>query len=347
MIQQMKELPKWHLTQLELGRIYVECGYAAYRLGSYADAANYFRDAFIGFGHPLLLPYGLSYWLYGYMLWLIGGRNGEALMAWQQALDSTRQLEKRAGSTGGDLQFYKQIGDAMAAEIEKAVNSGAVRKETPPANINPSKPGCTPDSIGGTSPVTDGGTENRSAPRLGVSKPGSLQRNGRPNHALLKLFSVSDTLAGGLPSPVGRDPWVFADVEVDSVLINGTRFQIYSMNGATTLSFSDYRHLEAAQIAGDSMAKAGIEDGDYVLFDCALSPIDGDIAVIEFWEPVTDTTGKIYEPGATVKVIRNSTNSLILIPKSDNGNYQKIEFEGEQRKFIRLAGKVLAVLKPE
>jgi hypothetical protein len=379
-IAQIKELPKWHLSQCELGRIYFECGYAAYRLGAYTEAAAFFKEAFVNFGPTMMYPFGLTYWIYGYILWKLPGRNSEALMAWQRGLDCMRQLEKKASSNGEGPDRYAEIVRQMSDEIERAARNGEVPDDTP-ASAPPAGSGTGATTTVRTSgaassaPATGGAAGNASAParpsgsadaaspgpnpgqgRMDVipgqthdSQPPQPPKRSNGRHGLiggrLKLFKVVETFGAGGNLPTGHTPWTIADVEIETVTINGECFEIYTLMSGSVIDLTCYDRLAAARVQGDSMNMAGLNSGDYVLYAAGLRPDNGDIAVVDFVKEAMDVDGSSHSTGTTIKFYYGNQDSIQLIPQSNNPEHKAHEFEGKEMNKIRLTGKVLAVLK--
>ncbi len=94
--------------------------------------------------------------------------------------------------------------------------------------------------------------------------------------------------------------------------------------------FGDDSKLFALKIRGESMIKAGIMDGDYVIIKSQERVDDGDIAVV-------------YLDGeATVKRFHCNGKRVRLVPENDT--MEPIEFSLEEREF-RVGGKVIGVVR--
>jgi repressor LexA len=94
--------------------------------------------------------------------------------------------------------------------------------------------------------------------------------------------------------------------------------------------FGDDAKLFALKIHGDSMIKAGILDGDYVIVKSQQQVEDGEIAVV-------------YLDGeSTVKRVKRRGALIRLVPENDS--MEPIEFSPEDREF-RVGGKVVGVVR--
>ena len=86
--------------------------------------------------------------------------------------------------------------------------------------------------------------------------------------------------------------------------------------------------LIALKVNGDSMIEAGIHDGDLVVIDKSIKPLDGDIGA-----------SLVYDTEATVKYIDTIRNKQYLIPA--NKNYENIEISEN----ISVVGKVVSLFR--
>jgi repressor LexA len=88
----------------------------------------------------------------------------------------------------------------------------------------------------------------------------------------------------------------------------------------------------AVRVAGDSMAEAGILDGDYVVVRHGAEPRPGDVVVAYLGE----------EQEVTVKVFRRRRGRVVLEPRATG--YDPIRIDPADR-FFRLGGRVVGVFR--
>ncbi len=86
--------------------------------------------------------------------------------------------------------------------------------------------------------------------------------------------------------------------------------------------------LIALKVSGDSMIDAGIHDGDLVVVDKSIEPLNGDIGAF-----------LVMDTEATVKYIDTIRNKKYLIPA--NKNYDNIEIN----EHISVVGKVVSLFR--
>lgn len=85
----------------------------------------------------------------------------------------------------------------------------------------------------------------------------------------------------------------------------------------------------ALKVKGDSMIKAGIFEGDYVIVIPQTEAKNGDIVVA------------LLDDEATVKIFENKNGEIRLIPENDN--YQPIEIKNKEN--FSLVGKVKGIVR--
>ncbi len=85
----------------------------------------------------------------------------------------------------------------------------------------------------------------------------------------------------------------------------------------------------ALKVKGDSMIKAGIFEGDYVIVAPQAEAVNGDIVVA------------LIEDEATVKTFQRRNGEIRLLPENDN--YQPIEIKNKEN--FSLVGKVKGIIR--
>ena len=107
---------------------------------------------------------------------------------------------------------------------------------------------------------------------------------------------VEQGISAGFPSPA--DDFKEIRISLDKELVKNKEATFY------------------ARVSGDSMVGAGLDDGDLLVIDRALSPENGKIAVC------------LVDGDFTVKRIKKERDTFYLIP--ENKNYKKIRIEKEK-----------------
>jgi len=85
----------------------------------------------------------------------------------------------------------------------------------------------------------------------------------------------------------------------------------------------------ALKVKGDSMIKAGIFEGDYVIVTPQTEAVNGDIVVA------------LIDDEATVKTFQSRSGGIRLLPENDN--YQPIDIKNKEN--FSLAGKVKGIIR--
>ena len=111
---------------------------------------------------------------------------------------------------------------------------------------------------------------------------------------------IEQGISAGFPSPA--DDFKEIRISLDKELVKNQESTFY------------------ARVSGDSMVGAGLDDGDLVVIDRALSPENGKIAVC------------FIDGEFTVKRIKKEKDKLYLIP--ENKQYKKIEIKEENELII-------------
>ena len=172
-----------------------------------------------------------------------------------------------------------------------------------------------------------------------------------------QLFVVYDEIPAGLPGPIGftpsprypaghldLDPYDF--IEVSRIMIGNREYAVKILQkGSQRLSLISKSYFYILKVKGNSMNKAGIKDGDYVVMRSQMIADNGDIIAAE----IVGVDGS----RATLKRYTKKGKTITLKAESDSkafaGNKGEWDFtEADQNKddkfFIR--GVAVAVLKP-
>ena len=120
---------------------------------------------------------------------------------------------------------------------------------------------------------------------------------------------INSGIAAGFPSPA--DDFKQNRISLDSELVKNEEATFY------------------ARVSGESMQGAGLDDGDLLVIDRSLEPIDNKIAVC------------FIDGEFTVKRLKVTKDEVLLIP--ENSNYQAIQIT-EENDFV-IWGIVTNVIK--
>ena len=111
---------------------------------------------------------------------------------------------------------------------------------------------------------------------------------------------AEEGISAGFPSPA--DDFKEVRISLDKELVKNKEATFY------------------ARVDGDSMIGAGLEDGDLLVIDRSLNPVNGKIAVC------------LVDGEFTVKRIKKEKEKLYLMP--ENKKYKKIEIKEENELVI-------------
>jgi DNA polymerase V len=111
---------------------------------------------------------------------------------------------------------------------------------------------------------------------------------------------AEEGISAGFPSPA--DDFKETRISLDRELVKNKEATFY------------------ARVDGDSMIGAGLEDGDLLVIDRSLNPVNGKIAVC------------LINGDFTVKRIKKEKHKLFLVP--ENKKYKKIEIKEENELVI-------------
>lgn len=178
------------------------------------------------------------------------------------------------------------------------------------------------------------------------SPPAADQPNADSPYAesgvLLQFLPIFGSIPAGDPHPVPK--YVTGYIETDRLLINGKPYVVVSKNHLPLcLRFSPEIAYVTFLVQGDSMNKAAINDGDYVILRidrtlARLQPQDGDIVAVVL--PQDDIV--------TLKRFHRGENKIYFEPESTNPSHPTRTFPsiGEFDVGLRVVGILVAVLAP-
>jgi repressor LexA len=143
------------------------------------------------------------------------------------------------------------------------------------------------------------------------------------------------TLTGDLESPIPQEGIEFKQADKIPLLGNcpasPKRWELDDVEGWYPVLKKDIRgrRLYLLRVVGDSMNKAGIDDGDYILIDADKLPENGNIAVVK------------VDGECTLKRFYRTRQNVMLVPDSTNPEHQAMTFGPKEE--IQLRGVVEAI----
>ncbi len=250
-------------------------------------------------------------WMLGASFWQTTGQRQQAIRTWQKALALFQSLSHDPNILDPGPDWYKDRVTEMQDHFRRALQSPHPARHRP-------KPV--------TRPVT--------MPRT-VLQPGPL--NFIEILGSIRASDFGPNASG--PQPIGR---VTLQPSVDEFTIDGNPHHLLNLRGSSRIvtlqSSSSYYILK---VNGDSMDKAGIDPGDYILLRYQDSASYGDIVAAEIFDLDDQATLKTY----TRVIEADGEEKVLLLPQSNNQDHQPFSFtKSSQELFI--GGVALGVFKP-
>lgn len=158
----------------------------------------------------------------------------------------------------------------------------------------------------------------------------------------LSILPVYAAIPAGKANPVPEH--TDSMLESGGFWIDGKRFALKKLRGSKRTANLNYGETIALKVNGDSMNRAGIEDGDYVLLRLQDSADNGDIVAAVI---------KNVDRLATLKRYEVTGKTVILKPESTNRDHQEYHFdalssaEQEDVQPFHIVGIATAVLKSQ
>lgn len=313
---------------LESAEIRLRCGMVIAEMGSYKDAQKFFSEATSKYAHSHH-HYAVAQWMKGCMEWLLPGKEVDAINSWRESKKRFETLRTGKESKKDEYAWY----DARFKEMHTALHQAAEKYGIPPLPLGAS---------GSNNVVADNNLNN-----------GNGSSNSRSDR--MGLFSVYEYINAGSFGPSGIMENPVANVEVEQIVIDDRSFRILTINGHRYFKASTQGTI-VIKVSGDSMNKANIQSGDYVLLRLLPKNLrdfrdvddqidnyasqafrDGDIVAAE----IVDEDGEV----ATLKRIVRRGTKIVLQPQSTNAEYVEREFDVNDERFF-ICGVVVAILKP-
>lgn len=290
---------------------------------SYDRATEFLEDALHQL--PDVLPHrAIARWMMG-CVYFAAGQASAALSAWDSSLNDLNLLALAPGYLPPER--VRGLREQMRVALRQAIDEISRGPAPGTAGVGPSP--TPPDTGPGFSgwPVT--------RPSAGRGEP-----NPWPPARSLIFSTGSDQIRAGDPMRLGVEAGAHDSLEVEQLLINNQRYSIHALPGAPAASSVRLDRFYTLQVKGDSMNRAGIVSGDYVLLRLQEQASHNDIVAALI-------IGDDYE--ATLKRFRifDSGRRVVLQPESDNSRHQPREFINGQNTEgrYRIFGVVVALLK--
>lgn len=249
-------------------------------------------------------------WMLGGSFWQNPGQRQHALETWQKALELFQILSHDSNTLDPGPDWYKDRVAEMQDHFLRALQGPQPTPARPRASSRP---------------VT--------MPRV-VLQPGSLKYID-----VLGSIRASDfgPNASG-PQPIDR---VALQPSIDEFMIEGNPHYLYNLRGPSQIiTLQSSMPYFILKVNGDSMDKAGIDPGDYIILRHQDSASYGDIAAAEIFDVDDQATLKTY----TRVREANGNEKVLLLPQSNNEDHDPILITKSDQVFI--GGVALGVFKP-
>ena len=314
--------------ELESAEIRLRCGLFTAEMGNFKESQKFFSEAsskYTSSRHR----YAIAQWMEGCMEWLLPGKEVDAINSWREAEKAFVGLKQYHVGQKDKHSWY----DARCKEMHDALHQAAEKYGIPHL------------------PLGADGNENIVAGQDAKNNDASAGfRSDR-----MGLFSVHEYINAGSFGPSGNLDTPACNLEVEQVFINDQTYRILAIDGNRFFRASTQGSI-VIKVSGDSMNKANVQNGDYVLlrllpknfsdFNGAGNRADvysfqgfrdGDIVAAEILNEEGDAT--------ILKRVFRRGKKIILKPQSTNSEYKEYEFDASDEGFC-IRGVALAVLKP-
>jgi hypothetical protein len=313
----------------EFAEIYLRCGMEAAEMGNFKEAQKFFSEAATKCSANSRHNYAVAQWMKGCMEWLLPGKEVDAINSWRESEKKFEALKKGKENKKDENSWYEAKCTIMNSALRQATKEYEIPR--PPSNA-------------GQNEVTTVGADIKNG-----------NASGDPRSDRMGIFSVYKHINAGSFGSSGILDEPHGTSEVEQVFIDDKSFRILAINGNRFFRTSTQSNI-IVKVSGDSMNKAGVQSGDYVLLrmlpkgfkdftgDDDQTDInsfqlfkDGDIVAAEIFDQDDDV--------ATLKRISRWRNKIILRPESTNPKHVEREFDATDEGFT-ICGVVVAILKP-
>lgn len=312
---------------LEIPEVRFKCARIAVEMGALKEAESLLRETARNYKGGNWHNYSIAAWLLGCVEWVLPGKQNEAISSWQHSLAGFEDLIRRYEANKGESEWYSNL----CVELKNALQKSIEEEKLSPPITDPPHPGKPPADPGPTAapPESEPDLTEEVQPPKPTKEPD-----------LLYLFPVVDEIPASGFGPAGFDPYQIASVEADRFLIDNQPYQMIRLrNRGRVVNMAGREHV-VVRIVGDSMDKAGVNPGDYVLLRLQDKAQNQDIvAVAVINEDIQATLKRYFERG----------DAIILKPESNNPAHVEKFFTKEDKErgdqFV-IVGVAIAVFKP-
>lgn len=318
--------------ELESAEIRLQCGLAVADMGNFKDAQKLFSEASSKYTNSRH-HYAIAQWMKGCMEWLLPGKEVDAINSWREAQKAFETLRQKNISQKDKHSWY----DARCKEMHTALHQATDKYGIPPLPLDACK------------------NENT------IAEDDIKNNDDTVNFRLdrISLFSIYEHINAGSFGPSGILESPVGDLEIEQVLIEDDPFHILALNGSRVFKASTQDSI-VVKVSGDSMNKANIENGDYILLrllprnvsDFIITDFQTDnqtdVHPLQFFKDGDIVAAEIVQEdneSATLKRIFKRGKKIILRPESTNPEYIEREFDITDKGF-NIRGVAVAVLKP-
>lgn len=363
LILALKEASAGSLAVLERAQIQIECGRAVYAVDKKEQAFQHIEQG-IAVLNPLVTSSNEHRHFHGVALWMLG------LLLHEQKPLSLKALDCFKGSLADfeilalpnqtiwpTTEWYRAACQEMRQQLNQYWES---EPESAPVD-RPSVSVQAPRQPAGEAPASN--TEMLRLPVAGDKPPESPQVDQPPARGVVapakksgarvewvearlavnrprQLNIIGRIPAGGF-GPDGQLPYRLGSIRIDGEMkdftLLGVQCRMFSLRANLgIIRLTSTRNYFILKVVGDSMNRAGIDPGDFVLLVQQDACEPGDIVAAEI---------NGVDDGATLKIFARRGRRISLVPKSSNTSYEEQYFDQGSNGFS-IRGVVLGVFKP-
>ena len=290
------------------------CARAEFRLNVAANASQHLEQAANLYRQNRMLhQHAVALWLRGWVLWnqnqhedYIAGlallQEGARLFEKLAALNTVVDWQARAWYLSASAEMIRTIQQQMSM-ID--LRSAAVGEEPQPAAPIPA-----PASLWRPEYPTD---EAPAAP--GPPSPPQTETSEAFTYTL-QVFEITDWIPAGGRKAMNATHRPLGHMQLDRVIIDDRCYRVEPLKrNGTRINLTRYltsgQQLVVLKVKGDSMNRANVLDGDYVLVAMQDQAQDGEIVVAGVSGVDQEATLKYYRPrGAVIELVPNSDNPI-------------------------------------
>ena len=313
---------------LESAEILLHCGLVAARMGSHREAHKFLSASSSKFVHTHHQS-AVAQWMKGSMEWLLPGKEVEAINSWRDAKKKFDAIKLGRESKKDEQVWYSIKCNEMQAALHHAAEIYAI----PPLPVGADASG---DGAGSEDAPASIGPKDLRVGRMG-------------------FFPYYESIRAGSFGPSGMLQMPAGNIEIEQVFIDDKPHRILSVNGSGYFR-APLSNTSIIKVTGDSMNKANIQSGDYVLMQLLPRSLqsfsdgnehfnqsfmrsfnDGDIVAAEILADDGDSI--------TLKRVYRRGERIVLRPQSTNPKWVEREFDSSDAGFM-ICGIVFGLLKP-